>query len=94
MQNKKFSFLFAENQKIIGRLKILDIRLSKEGMSAISSPFSILEESDLRLRLLRRSEFAHKGDMGNALIVAGCYGMAGACCAGDKSFVLGAGPAR
>lgn len=92
LQNKKLSFLFAENQKIIGRLKILDIRLSKEGMSAISSPFSILEESDLRLRLLRRSEFAHKGDMGNALIVAGCYGMAGAAVLATKAcFRSGAG---
>ena len=85
LQNKKLSFLFAENQKIIGRLKILDIRLSKEGMSAILSPFSILEENDLRLRLLRRSEFAHKGDMGNALIVAGCYGMAGAAVLATKA---------
>ena len=35
------------------------------------------EENDLR-PMLRRNAFAHKGDMGHALIVAGSYGMAGA----------------
>lgn len=78
LQNIKLSFLFAENQKYIGKLRILDIRLSQEGMSKISSPYNILEESDLRPRLLHRDKYAHKGDMGNALIVAGSYGMAGA----------------
>lgn len=78
LQNTKLAFLFAENQKNIGKLRTLDIRLSQEGMEKIPSPFHIIEETDLRPRLLGRSKHAHKGDMGHALIVAGSYGMAGA----------------
>lgn len=78
LQNLKLSFLFAENQKYIGRLRVLDIRLSREGMAKTTTPFNILEETDLRPRLLHRDDYAHKGDMGNALIVGGSYGMAGA----------------
>jgi len=78
LQNVKLAFLFAENQKNIGKLRVLDIRLSKEWMEKAHTSFHILEESDLRPRLLRRHEHAHKGDMGAALIVAGSYGMAGA----------------
>ena len=32
LQHQKLSFLFAENQQFIGQLKVLDIRLSKEGI--------------------------------------------------------------
>lgn len=78
LQHKKLSFFFAENQKYIGKLKVLDIGLSREGVDKISAGYRLLEESDLRPRLLKRDEYAHKGDMGNALIIAGSYGMAGA----------------
>lgn len=85
LQHKKLSFLFPENQKLIGDLKVLDIGLSKEGMAATPSPYSLLEESDIRPRLLQRGSFVHKGDMGNALIIAGCYGMAGAAVLATKA---------
>lgn len=78
LQQKKLAFLFAESRKFVGQLDIIDIGLSKEGMVAIPSKYSILEIGDLRPRLLHRDEFSHKGDMGHALIVAGSYGMAGA----------------
>ena len=38
----------------------------------------IVEEPDVRRLLRPRSDFAHKGTMGHALLVAGSYGMAGA----------------
>lgn len=78
LQQKKLSFLFAESQKFIGRLKVLDILLSKEGMMKTNTRYNVLEESDVRSCLIRRDDFAHKGDMGHALIIAGSYGMAGA----------------
>ena len=37
LQHKKLSFLFPENQQFIGRLKVLDIRLSKEGIEKIDA---------------------------------------------------------
>lgn len=85
LQQRKLSFFFAENQMLIGKLKVLDIRLSKEGTEKISSHYHILEESNLQPRLLRRDEYAHKGSMGNALIIAGSYGMAGAAVLATKA---------
>lgn len=85
LQNLKLSFLFAENQKYIGKLRVLDIRLSQEGMEKLNTPFSVIEENDLRPRLLRRPDFAHKGSMGHALLIAGSYGMAGAAVLSARS---------
>lgn len=78
LQHKKLSFLFAENQIFVGQLRVLDIRLSREGMDSIDTQYHIVEESEVRNLLRPRPEFAHKGQMGNALIVAGSYGMGGA----------------
>lgn len=85
LQHKKLSFLFSENQRLIGRLKVIDIRLSEEGINKINSHYRILEENDLRPRILHRDKFAHKGDMGSALLVAGSYGMAGAAVLATKA---------
>ena len=78
LQHKKLSFLFPENQTFIGRLKVLDIRISKEGIDNTEAQYTITEESTVRSLLRERDDFAHKGMMGNALIVAGSYGMGGA----------------
>ncbi|MBO7045730.1 MAG: NAD(P)H-hydrate epimerase, partial [Prevotella sp.] len=89
---KKLSFLFQENQQLIGRLKVLDIRLSQEGINKIDANYSIAEENDIRPLLLKRNPYAHKGNMGNALIIAGSYGMAGASVLATKAcFRSGAG---
>lgn len=82
---RKLSFLFSENQQLIGRLKVLDIRLSQEGIEQIDADYSIAEENDIRPLLLKRNPYAHKGNMGNALIIAGCYGMAGASVLATKA---------
>lgn len=78
LHQKKISFLFPENQQFIGKLKILDIRLSQEGVQQIETKYHLLEENDVRKLLKPRSDYVHKGNMGNALLVAGSYGMAGA----------------
>ena len=85
LQKIKLSFLFPENQKFLGKVVTVDINLSKEGEDRIASRYRILEERDLHPRLLHRDDFAHKGDMGNALLVAGSYGMAGAAVLAAKS---------
>ena len=85
LQMPKLSFFFAESQTFIGRLKVLDIRLSQEGMAKIDANYTLLEENDIRPRLLKRDPFAHKGKMGNALIIAGSYGMGGASVLATKA---------
>lgn len=74
----KLSFLFAENQQFVGQLRVLDIRLSQEGIAKLETPYIMLEESDVRACMLARPAFAHKGQMGHGLIIAGSYCMAGA----------------
>ena len=78
LHEKKLAFLFGDAQQFIGRLKVLDIRLSQEYIQKTEAQYYVLEESDVRSRLLHRDDFAHKGNMGNALIIAGSYGMSGA----------------
>lgn len=78
LQQVKLSMMFADTQPYIGRLRVLDIRLSAEFIQNVDAAYRIIEESDLRPRLRRRPDYAHKGSMGHALIVAGSYGMAGA----------------
>lgn len=78
LQQEKLAMLFTENQPYFGQLEVLDIGLSKEGMEKIDSQYTQLEACDVRPLLLSRDPFAHKGIMGNALIIAGSYGMAGA----------------
>ena len=78
LQQKKLSMMMADCQKYIGRLRVLDIRLSKEYIDKTEANCRILEEQDVRRLLTPRYDFAHKGAMGNALIIAGSYGMAGA----------------
>lgn len=78
LQQKKLSMMMADCQKYIGRLRVLDIRLSKEYIDKTEANCRILEEQDVRRLLMPRDDFAHKGTMGNALIIAGSYGMAGA----------------
>ena len=85
LQHPKLSFLFPENQQFVGQLRVLDIKLSKEGIEKIEASFTMIEESDVRERLLIRSPFAHKGQMGTALMIAGCYGMAGAAVLATKA---------
>lgn len=75
---KKLAMLFAENQQYIGRLQVLDIGLSHEGIETIEAQYTMTEEADAKALLLPRPCFAHKGTMGNALVIAGSYGMAGA----------------
>lgn len=85
LQQPKLAFLFPENQQFIGELQVLDIQLSKEGIEKTDTAFTIVEEEEVRALMLRRNPFAHKGTMGNALLIAGCYGMAGAAILATKA---------
>ena len=76
---KKLSMLFAENQQFVGDLQVLDIGLSQEGIEKMDCQYTMVEEADVRaLMLPPRHPYTHKGMMGNALMIAGSYGMAGA----------------
>lgn len=77
-QQPKLAMLFADNQACLGEVKVLDIRLDKTFADNKECRFSMVDETTLRSWLLKRQDFAHKGEMGHALLIAGSYGMAGA----------------
>jgi NAD(P)H-hydrate epimerase len=85
LQVPKMAFFFAECEEYVGTYEVLDIGLSEEGMDKLETPFSLVEEDDITDLFKPRSKFAHKGDFGHALLVAGSYGMAGAAIMAAKA---------
>ncbi len=82
---KKLCMMMADNKKFIGKLEVLDIGLSKEFIDKTEAQCSILEEHTVRSMMKERSDYAHKGSMGHALLIAGSYGMAGAAILASKA---------
>ena len=82
---KKLCMMMADNKKFIGKLEVLDIGLSKEFIDNTEAQCSILEEHTVRSMMKERSDYAHKGSMGHALLIAGSYGMAGAAILASKA---------
>lgn len=85
MQLPKLAFFFAENHKFTGEVKVLDIRLHPEGLKALDSSITAIEKDEIRQLLKPRAPYAHKGNMGHALLVGGRYGMAGAAVLAAKA---------
>ena len=81
----KLSFLFAENEDLIGELEVLDIGINKEFSKQAESSNYIIEEKEVAEIVRPRKKFAHKGNFGHALIIAGSYGMGGAAVLSAKS---------
>ncbi len=85
LQQKKLAMMLPDCQPYVGRLRVLDIRLSEKYIRQTEVSCRILEEEELRPHLRRRGDFVHKGSMGNALLIAGSYGMAGAAILAAKA---------
>jgi len=78
IQLPKLSFLFPENEDIVGDWELLDIGLKQTFIDATPSVFSIIKKEDVHQLIKPRKRFAHKGNFGHGLLIAGSYGMAGA----------------
>lgn len=78
LQTPKLAFFFAENEPFVGEWEVLDIGLSEKGMEEMPTDFMLLEDSEMPSLLKPRGRFAHKGNFGRALLIAGSQGMAGA----------------
>lgn len=78
LQLPKLSFLFAENEPYVGEWQLLDIGLDKEAIEEQETDFYLMEREDVSYLLKPRGRFAHKGNFGRALLIAGSQGMAGA----------------
>ena len=78
LQQPRLAFLFAENAPYVGEWETLDIGISPEAIAQTETPYELVEAGQIRRMLKPRSRFAHKGNFGHALLVAGSKGMAGA----------------
>ena len=78
LQLPKLAFLFAENAPFVGEWQLLDIGLSEEAIEEKETDFALMEHEDVASMLKPRGKFAHKGNFGRALLIAGSQGMAGA----------------
>lgn len=78
LQFPKLSLLMPENECFVGRMEILDIGLSREGIRNTGSHLFFTDEKEINALLRPRAKHAHKGCFGRALLVAGSRGMAGA----------------
>ncbi|HRG58476.1 MAG TPA: NAD(P)H-hydrate dehydratase [Bacteroidia bacterium] len=77
-QSLKLAFLFTENHKYCGIVKVLDIGLKTEFLSQQKSNHLILTLSNIIGLLPTRKTFAHKGNFGHALLLCGSSGKFGA----------------
>ena len=78
LQLPKLAFLFAENETYVGEWRLLDIGLSEEAIEETETDFELADDDELPSLLRPRGRFAHKGNFGRALLIAGSQGMAGA----------------
>jgi ADP-dependent NAD(P)H-hydrate dehydratase / NAD(P)H-hydrate epimerase len=74
----KPAMLVAENETNIGKLHILDIGLHPNYLRKIKPELNLVDMELIRTIYRPRSPFAHKGNFGHALLIAGSYGKTGA----------------
>ncbi len=88
----KLSLLLPEHAEYTGELVVLDIGFEKEELEEFSPTSFFLEEKDLLPMHRRFHRFAHKGDFGKVLLVAGSKGKMGAAVLAAKAaFRTGSG---
>jgi len=74
----KPAFLLPENEAWVGEVHILDIGLHPGYLSQVQGEAELLDPAIIGAIYKPRKSFAHKGNFGHALLVAGSYGKMGA----------------
>ncbi|MBN2215302.1 MAG: NAD(P)H-hydrate dehydratase [Bacteroidales bacterium] len=88
-QFPKLSFFYAENGEYVGDWHILPIGLHPEIIEKTPSDFHYTILREVQKIIRRRRRFSHKGTYGNALLIAGSYGMMGAAVIAAKACLRG-----
>jgi ADP-dependent NAD(P)H-hydrate dehydratase / NAD(P)H-hydrate epimerase len=78
-QAPKLSFFFPQSQVYTGEWTCVDIGLNKPFVKETNTPYSFVTKRGAKSILKLRHKFAHKGEHGKALLIAGSYGKMGAC---------------
>jgi NAD(P)H-hydrate epimerase len=84
-QSYKLAMLVAENSEYVGEVHILDIGLLQDFYNSIQNPFELVDGTIIQTIYKPRNRFAHKGNFGHALLVAGSYGKIGAAVLSAKA---------
>ena len=74
----KLAFMIPENEAQLGEVHILDIGLHADYLKTITSEMEWVDRDMIKAIFRPRKNFAHKGNFGHALLVAGSYGKIGA----------------
>lgn len=81
----KLALILADNQHYTGEVYVLPIGLAEEKLDEMEINYFITERQEIESLLKPRPSYGHKGTFGNALLVAGQYGMAGAAILAAKA---------
>lgn len=76
-QLPKLAFMLPENQPYTGHWHVVDIGLHPDFLFSEPTPFHYQVQAEASLWLQPRTKFAHKGNFGHGLLVAGSYGKMG-----------------
>ena len=74
----KLSFLLPENAVFLGEWKVLPIGLHPDALQKTKTAYGLITDEDIASLMHTRDRFAHKGDFGHALLIAGSAGKMGA----------------
>ncbi|MEQ9298542.1 MAG: NAD(P)H-hydrate dehydratase [Cyclobacteriaceae bacterium] len=77
-QLPKLAFLLPENAAYVGKWMVVDIGLSVDFIESVPSDRHYIDVGFARSLLKPRKKFAHKGDFGKILLIAGSKGKMGA----------------
>lgn len=83
----KPAFLVAENEEAIGKLHILDIGLLPDFADTLSLEYRLSDHHSAKRLFRPRKKFAHKGNFGHALLIAGSFGKMGAALLSAKACI-------
>ncbi|HLK29316.1 MAG TPA: NAD(P)H-hydrate dehydratase [Puia sp.] len=81
----KPAFLVAENGLSIGEVHILDIGLHQDYLTEIKPDSTLVDKKIIQQIFKPRNKFAHKGNFGHALLLAGSHGKMGAAVLAAKA---------
>ncbi|HLN53058.1 MAG TPA: NAD(P)H-hydrate dehydratase [Lentimicrobium sp.] len=84
-QMPKLAFFLPENERFVGEWKALDIGLHKDFIKGAKSHFHYTRKKDCIELYKSRNKFAHKGNFGHGLLIAGSLGKMGAAILAAKA---------
>ncbi len=84
-QFMKLAYLFPENYTYTGKIKLLDIGLNEQIIESEKTKHYFTDQESVRFLMPTRMHFAHKGNFGHALLLAGSNGKYGAALLAAKA---------